>query len=292
VTGEPRPRVSSVHPPDDYIPPGRPPESAGAGAQDAYRQTRFLLDGDLDLFAQAMRLQLALVKDAYPSRYRTHALAAVLALWSRAYAHLADGMLLVSRGSYASTPPLARSAAELIAAQEGLRAGEMRLHDEWLAGTLAPDEEFKAFEIKLGRYFSGEVLATDAALRAVYRPASELSRPAFGASLLLVGPESNNNRLAVTFAEASFHLGWAEIGIGWLLALALRQAKVALDATEIIPAPEERRRAYEELERRIGEALGRHDRCRIEEVAQGNDIRYLVQNFRRGAGGTPRRILL
>jgi len=272
--------------------PGRPPESAGAGAQDAYRQTRFLLDGDLDLFAQAMRLQLALVKDAYPSRYRTHPLAAITALWSRAYAHLADAMLLATRGSYGSTLPLVRAAAELIAAQEGLRAGEMHLHNEWLASALAPDEEFKAFEFKLGRYFSGEVLASDPLLRSVYRPASELGRPAFGASLLLVGPESNNNRLAVTFAEASFHLGWAEISIGWLLALALRQAKVALDAPDIIPAPHERRAAYEDLEQRVRETLARHDRCRIEEVEQGNDRRYLVQNFRRGAGGTPRRILL
>ena len=78
MTGVPPQRVSPIGSPDEYVLPGRP-EAAGAGL-DAYRQTRFLLDGDLELFAAALNLQIGLVKDAYPSKHRSHNLAAIVAL--------------------------------------------------------------------------------------------------------------------------------------------------------------------------------------------------------------------
>ncbi len=147
VTQQPPQRVSPIHSPDAYAPLTRPPESAGEQAQDAYRQTRFVLGADLDLFADAMSLQLALVKDAYPSQYRTHSLAAIMALWSRSYSYLSDGVLLATRGSYPSTLPLVRAAAEAIAAQEGLRAEEMEMHHEWLANTLLPNEAVQGVRV-------------------------------------------------------------------------------------------------------------------------------------------------
>ncbi len=295
MTERPKPRVARIRPPKTYAPPSRPPESAGEAAQDAYRQTRFLLGNDLDLFADAMELQLKLVDEANPgtsSQYRTIDLAAISALWSRAYTGLADALLLVSRGSYPSALPLIRLTVELISAEEGLRAEEMDRHHEWLANTLQPDETHKAFEVHLGRYFAGGATASDEVLRAIYLPASDLARPAFGASLLLVGPESSNTRLMLSFADASFHQGWAEITLGWLLALAARQVKVIVDAESIFPVSEERQKAYETLQRRVDEALSRRDRCRIEEIMVGYDRRYLVHNFRRGSGGSPKRVLL
>jgi len=295
VTNRPSQRVARIRPPPQYVLPSRPPESAGEAAQDAFRQTRFILGNDLDLFAEAMELQLKLADDANPgtsSKYRTVELAAISALWSRAYTGLTDTLLLVTRGSYSSALPLVRTTAELIAAQEGLRAEEMELHHEWLANTLRPDETHKAFEFHLGRYFAGGVVASDDVLRAVYRPAADLARPAFGASLLQVGPETSNTRIVLNFADASFHLGWAEITIGWLLALAARQLRVVLDAEGIFPVSDEHRKAYESLQRRIDEALARRDRCRVEEIAEGYDQRYLVHNFRRGSSGSPKRILL
>ena len=295
MTNRPTQRVARIRPPQSYALPSRPPESAGEAALDAFRQTRFLLSNDLDIFAEAMELQLKLADDANPatsSKYRTHELAALSALWSRTYAGLADAMLLVSRGSYPSAVPLIRGNAELISAQEGLRAEEMDLHHEWLANTLRPDETQKAFEFHLGRYFAGGVTATDDVLRSVYRPASDLARPAFGASLLQVGPETSTTRIVLNFADASFHQGWAEITIGWLLALAARQVRVIVDAEGIFPVSEDRRKAYEALQRRVDEALARRDRCRIEEIVVGYDRRYLVHNFRRGSSGSPKRILL
>jgi hypothetical protein len=259
---------------------------------DAYRQTQFVLGGDLSLFAEAMNLQIRLVKDAYPSKYRTHALAAMIGLWSRTYFFLGDALLLTTRGSYPSALPLVRTACELIAAAEALRGGEMDEHSKWLFSTLAPDETFKAFEVELGRFFAGEVLAADPTLRAIYRPASDLGRPNFGATLLQVAPESNNLRLAIAFADASFHLGWAELILGWLLALAARQLRVIVDADTIFPISDEARVAHEALQHKVEAALARDDRCRVEEVEQGNNRRYLVHDFRRAASGAAKKILL
>lgn len=289
---EPPPqRVSPIGSPDEYTLPGRPAPAAST-VLDAYRQTQFILGGELALFAAALNLQIGLVKDAYPSRYRTHALAAIVPLWSRAFTYLGDALLLLTRGSYPSTLPLVRAAAEAIAAQEGLRGGEMEAHHDWLRGTLRPVEAFKAFEFALGRYFAGEPLASDPVLRAVYRPASDLGRPNFGASLLQVAPESNNTRLAIAFGDASFHLGWAEIVAGWLLALASRQLRTIVDAAPTFPISDERRVEYEAIEGRVDAALARSDRAAVQEVEDGSNRRYLLVNFRRTAGAAPKRVLL
>jgi hypothetical protein len=290
MTQPPPQRVSGIKGPDAYVPPSRPPESAGDKVQDAYRQTRFLLGGDLDLLHDLMTLQLVLVKDAYQARNAEAA--AMLGLWSRSYTYVSDAALLASRGSYASVLPLARAACECIAATEGLRAGEMPMHHEWMANTLKPDERFKAFEFQLGRYFAQEVVANDPLLRSVYRPAADLGRPAFGATLLQTGPESNNVRVALAFADPSFHQGWAEITLGWLLALAIRQLQVIVEAAPILPVADDRLQRYEALRRQVDEALSRDDRCRVEEVEDRGDRRYLVHNFRRSASSSPKKVLL
>ena len=287
----PSQRVSPISSPEDYVLPGRP-QRASEASLDAYRQSQFLLGPDLELFAEAMNLQLRLVKDAYPSKYRTHALAAIMALWSRSFSYLGDALLLTTRGSYMSTVPLVKATTEVIAAQEGLRSGEMEDHHRWLAETLRPDEAFKALEFKLGRYFAGSVLAGDALLGSIYRPASDIARPSFGVSLLQVAPESNNIRLAITFGDSSFHLGWAELILGWLLALGIRQIQVILDADDIFPISEELRADYEKLRARTEEALRRNDRCHLDEVQDGNDRRYLIHNFRRTSGASPKKVLL
>src|SRR5581483_12087746 len=121
MTNVPPQRVVPITAPEDYTLPSR---AEAPAAQDAYRQSQFILGADLELFERAMRLQLRLAKEAFPfSRNRTHQLTAIAGLWSRAYSYLTDALLLTLRGSYASTLPLVRAAAECIAAQEGLRGG-------------------------------------------------------------------------------------------------------------------------------------------------------------------------
>ena len=287
----PMQRVSAIPFPERYELPARP-EGASTPAQDAYRQTTFVLGDDLRLFEEGMNLQLRIVRDASHSSFRKHPYSALMGAWSRTYTSLADALVLAERGSYPSCPPIVRTACELIAAQHQLQAAEMPEYLEWLAGNFTPNAEHKAFEFGLGRYFAGETLAADERLRAVYRPASELGRPSFGATLLQVGPESNNRRLALRFGDTSFHLGWAEIVLGWLLALCERQLAVAVHAKGIFAIHDDTHEAFTDLATRTQETLARADRCSIEEVEEGKYKRYLVHNFRRATGAAPKKFLL
>jgi hypothetical protein len=284
-------RVSAIPLPERYALPPRPAEESPQ-VQDAYRQTLFSLGADLRLFEEGMNLQLAILAASSGSHFRTHAYAALVSLWSRTFSALADALLLTTRGSYGSALPLVRTACECVAAQRQLYAQEMDLYREWLLTTLRPHEEFRAFEFGLGHYFAGETLAADERLRSVYRPAADLARPNFGATTLITGPESNNLRLAYAFDDHAFHLGWAEIIMGWLLALCERQLHTAVHATDLFHVPAETHEAYRGFARWIDARLGDSARARIEEVTEDNFKRYLVHNFRRSAGAAPRRVLL
>jgi hypothetical protein len=284
-------RVSAVPLPDAYALPSLPKDAPQA-EQDAYRQTQFLLGDDLRLFAEGMELQLRIARDASPSAFRTHPYAALVGLWSRSYLALADALQLAVRGSYASCPVLVRGACEYIAAQHQLRAGEMEEFTSWLSEALRPDDVRKATDVGLGRYFAGETLAADERLRAVYRPASELGRPNFGATLLQVGPESNNIRLALVFGDISFHFGWAQIVLGWLLALCERQLAVAVHAKGVFPVHEDTHRAYADFAGRVDQVLHAADRSSIEEIDVDGQRRFLVHNFRRAPSGAAKKAVL
>jgi hypothetical protein len=70
-----------------------------------------------------------------------------------------------------------------------------------------------------------------------------------------------------------------------------RQVRLVIDADGIFPVTDERRTEYADLQRRV-EGLARSDRCRIDEVKDGSDVRYLVHDFRRTSGAAPKKILL
>jgi len=278
--------------PARYALPGKPDAGAAATVQDAYRQAQFVLGGDLRLFAEGMDAQLRILSDSSHSRYRTHVYAAVVGTWSRAYAALGDACLLVTRGSYAGVPNLVRSACELIAAEYQVKHEEMGEYVGWLLGHLQPDDTHKALDVGLGHYFAGTTLAADDMLRLVYRASSELGRPNFGATLLEVAPESNNLRLAYTFGDASFHVGWAEIELGWLLRLCERQLAVAVHMDDVLNVTPETHATYEAYRQRVDETLQHASRASIEEVDAEGGKRWLVHNFRRQPSGAPKKVLL
>ncbi len=284
-------RVSAIPFPERYELPGRP-QGATPQAEDAYRQTSFLLSGDLSLFLEGMNLQLAIVSASSGSKHRTQRLAAIQGLWSRVFVYLADAMLLVMRGSYPSVAPLVRAACECLAAERQLYTVEMDEFLAWLEGGLRPNASFKATDVGMGHFFAGGALADDERLRAVYKPASDLGRPNFGATLLQVGPESNNVRLALTFADAAFHIGWAQVTLGWLLALVERQLQAAVHMADVFAVSEETHRSYADFARRVNVALSEPTRCRIVEIEEDGYKRYLVENFRRAAAGAPKKYLL
>ncbi|MDP9238209.1 MAG: hypothetical protein M3P30_12580 [Chloroflexota bacterium] len=285
-------RVSGIDFPDSYALPGKPDDAAPAAVRDTYRQTQFALAKDLRLFAEGMEQQLRILHDSSHSRYRTHVYAAIVGAWSRAYTALGDAALLITRGSYGSVPNLVRSACELIAAEHQVQREEMAEFVAWMLGHLKPDEEHKAFDVGLGHYFAGTTLAADAELRLVYRTASDLGRPNFGATLLEVGPESNNTRLALSFADASFHFAWAEIELGWLLRLCERQIAVAAHMSDVLNITPETHEAYAGFASRVQETLVDVARGRIEEVESGGFKRWLISNFRRQPSGAPKKMLL
>lgn len=292
--GAPTPgqRVSGIEFPEAYALPGKPDSSASAAAQDAFRQTGFVLGKDLRLFARGMDLQLRILRDSAHSRHRTHAWAAVVGAWSRAYASLADACLLVTRGSYATVPNVVRSACELIAAAYQVKHEEMDEFAGWMLTHLKPHEAHKAFDIGLGHYFAGTTLAADEGLRLVYRAASDLGRPNFGATLMAVGPESNNARIALSFADASFHVAWAEIELGWLIRLCERQVAVAVHMPDVLNITQETHEAYAAYASEAEALLGDPGRARIEEVESEGFKRWLVHNFRRQPSGAPKKLLL
>lgn len=285
-------RVSGIPFPERYAPPGRPDDGAPAAAQDAFRQTGFVLAQDLRLFAEGMGIQLEILNASSHSRYRTHAYAAIVGTWSRFYSALADACLLVTRGSYASVPNLVRSACELLAAEYQVHADEMGEFIGWMLGHLRPDEARKAFDVGLGHYFAGSTLAADDHLRLVYRASSDLGRPNFGATLLAVGPESNNLRLAYAFADPSFHVAWAEIELGWLIRLCERQIAVAVHMPDVLNIDDAAHATYADYATRVDALLAAPSRASLEEVDVDGFKRWLVHNVRRQPSGAPKKYLL
>lgn len=278
------PKIAPYRFPERYQLPSRQGD-AQAAVQDAHRQTHFLLPSDLNLFERAMNLQLAIASAA---KKRTPEAAALLGLWSRAFSYLAAACDLLSRGSYPSCPPLLRAACDCIAAQRSLLAEGFSEYREWLATALGKDREHAASYVALGRYRAGSVLAQDERLGSAYRFLTDLSMPHFGSTLIQTGPDSSEQRLALAFADSVFHLGWAQLIAGWLLLLADAQIEAALSAPEL-KASDELQEEAERLRKEIREALEDPRRCRAEELADG---RRLVHNFRRAAGGAPKRVLL
>lgn len=291
TTPAPGHRISAIPFPPRYDLPGKP-EGAAPAAQDAYRQTSFLLRRDLSLFEEGMNLQVAIVAASSGSKYRTQQLAAVAGLWSRVFLYLADGCVLSTRGAYPSVLPLVRTACECLGAERQLHDAEIEEFLAWLEPSLRPNPAFKAVDVGLGPFFAGGALADDERLGAIYRAAGDLSRPNFGATLLQVGPESNNTRLALTFADAAFHIGWAEISLGWLLALAERQVNAVLEMQDVFEMSEEIRTAAADWSSRVQQLLTHPGRARIETVEEDGLRRYLVENFRRASSGAPKKYLL
>lgn len=264
-----------------------PPRPAGAApwVQDAYRQTSFLLADDLALFQQAMDVQLQAASAA--AKRRTPEAAALFGFWSRTFCHLADGCSLLCLGSYRSCPPVLRSACDCIAAQRALIRDGFGEYGDWLANAVTQDRERAAVHIDLGRFRAGSVLAEDDRLGLAYRALTELSMPHFGSTAFQVGAEISLQKLHLAFAEAGFHLGWAELIAGWLLLLCSAQLETIV-ASEHMGVTGETAEAARAVCDQIAAALSSERRCYVENAGDG----LLLHNFRRTPAGAPRRVLL
>ncbi|MHB8574088.1 MAG: hypothetical protein ACYDCQ_02030 [Dehalococcoidia bacterium] len=284
-------RISPVLFPEAWALPARP-EQGPPAALDAARQTEFLLKSDLRLLHDGMNLQLRVVAETYPSKFRTPRSAVFQLYWSRVFHYLSDAAALVTRGSYVGVSPLVRTACECIAAAGQLAGAELFEFELFMERALKPNERFHATDIGRGSYHAGGLLASNEQLGLVYRTSTELARPHFGATLIEVAPESNMQKLAVTFADQAFHFGWAQLELGWVISLCAVMLRMAAEIGDVLGTSVETRDAIEVYLTRSEKSLAAPDRCRIEEVEEDFERRFLVSNFRRQASGAPRKLLL
>jgi hypothetical protein len=287
VTGQPAPRLSRAilaSFPKEYSLPAKP-SRAGAQVLDAHRQSGFLLGDDLALFERAMDLQLSLV--AANAKVRGVRAAAMFSLWSRTFTSLADACTLMSQGSYASCPPLARVALDAIAVQRSLIANGFDDYEQWYHHAVTQDRDHAAVRIDTGHYKAASVLVSDERLGALYRLLMDLSLPHFGSTLFLAAPETSLQKVPVAFADNSFHLGLAQLITGWLLLLAGEQLTTAF-ASGAFDASDELRAANDALQHAISKTLDDTRRCYVEHAGE----RWIIHNFRRGPAGQPKRIIL
>jgi hypothetical protein len=270
--------------PERYELPGRPSGGA-ATAQDAYKQSQFLLADDLRVFESAMNLQIRIAVEN--RKARTPPAAGMLMLWSRTFSLLADACALMCSGSYASCAPLLRTALDCVACQRALSASNFAEFEEWFGHAVSQDREHQALAIDLGRYRAGSVLAEDERLGEAYRLLTDLAMPHFGTTMLEIAPDSGLQKAVMAFGDNAFHLGWAELTSGWLLLLADSQLGT-FDSQGSLMIPADCRTSAKGVTAEIGERLSNSRRCRVESV----DGRFLFHNFRRSPSGQPRRILL
>ncbi|MCK9486873.1 MAG: hypothetical protein M0R73_09295 [Dehalococcoidia bacterium] len=284
-------RVAGMRVPEGWRLPGKPAD-LGEAAEDAWRQTGFLCGQELRLIEAGLDLQARLAASGYQPSARSMTMAAFASLWSRAFLCTSDAVALVRRGGYQSALPLVRQAVEFVGAQRGI-GDEM---DEWRRFTheaYGRHAETRSTEVGLGNYFSGESIAGDQHLRLIYKAASDLGRPNLGPTALFAAAEANHTRYPLIFADQAFHLGWAQVILGWALRVNAAQMHLALHLGQHFPASDDVRAQAAEHVRAVESLLAAPDRGRLEEwVDEHGRRRHLLVEFKRRPGDASQRVLL
>lgn len=283
--------IPRVAPPRVFPGATRAAKPPAGGPVDAHRQTSFVLGAEADLVVEGLVAEGSVAEASTGAKLRTQQLASALGLWSRAWLSRLQALHAVEWGNYVGAVTLIRSAADYQAAQIYLlRQGSA----EWLMwleqGGIALAPEDHATEYRLHAFRAAEVLAAHPILGPLYRTVMDLSMPHFGATLLLAGSESTPERVAITFGDRDFHLGLAELCLGWLLQLHVAQAGALIEFADVFGVQD--RVTLENLARRCEEVAARRDRCAVEAVERDGMKRYLVHNWRRRPGSAATRLLL
>ncbi|MEX0784629.1 MAG: hypothetical protein WD557_18495 [Dehalococcoidia bacterium] len=268
----------------------KPPADA-AGSPDAYRQTQFVLDADVDLVLRGLQLEAAVAEASSDAKHRTQTMVAALGLWSRAWLARQQALHAAQWGNYVAAIPLLRAAADYQASGlYVLRDGGVEWQ-QWLDDggiSLAPDQH--ATEYRLHAFRAAEVLAAHEILGPIYRVAMDLSMPHFGATLLLAGNASDPARVAMTFGDRDFHVGLAEICLGWAIMLSVAALEAATEFDTTFNIPDSGALAKYGADARL--AASREDRARIDTIDRNGERRYLITNWRRRPGDAREKILL
>lgn len=276
------PRVSG-HP----APAPRPP--AGTPESDAYRQTTFLFGTEVEAVLRALALEGATAEASAAARYRKPATAVALAFWSQSWLARLEALHAVQWGRYPPAVTLVRAAADAQAAMQAVVESSDEAVLDWASRGIALRPDLHALEFRLEPARSGEQLARDAELGTVYREATVFAIPSYAGALLLEGGDSNTERLVLSFGDVGFHLGLAELSLGWLLRLCGRQLAAVERYGRFAPVQGEHAAKVHDA---IRTALARGDRCRMERVEVEGIERWLVHSWRRQPGTPAKRFLL
>jgi len=288
---DPPQRVSGMRVLPGWALPGKP-EGLDDVEEDAWRQTGFVCAEEWRLLEGNLDLQARLAATGYQMAARTMTMAAYASLWSRAFLLLSDAAALLRRGAYQSAIPLLRSAVEMVAAQRGI-TGEMDEWRRWTHEAYGRHEPTRSVEVGLGQYFSGESIASDPHLRLIYRAASDLARPNFGPTALFTADGASHERYPLVFADRAFHLGWAQLLLGWALRTGAAQLHEALHLAQHFPADAALRAESVAHARAAEAALDAPGRCHAEEWEDPRGRRRIIlADFRRKPSDAPGRILL
>ena len=265
------------------------PPMAAAGSADAYRQTSFVLDAEVDVVVDGLNREGAAAEASSGAKFRTQRMASALGLWSRSWLARLQALHALQWGNYAAATPLIRTAADHQAAMVALLRSDAAEWDEWLeAGGIAISAEHHATEFRLHAFRSGETLAVHPILGPVYRVSTDFSLPHFGSTLLAAGAESAPGHISMTFGDRDFHVGMAELHLGWLLELGIALADTLVEFEGVFtPTPE-----LTSWRERAAAIAANPSRCRVEQLDVDGERRYLVHNWRREPRSAPKRILL
>ncbi len=268
----------------------KPPAEA-AGSADAYRQTTFVLREEIELVLDGLNLEGAIAEASSGAKYRKQPMAAALGLWSRAWLSRLEALHAVEWGNYAAAVTLVRAAADYQAAALYILRTRAAEWQEWLdSGGIGPAPDQHATEFRLHVFRAAEVLAAHEILGPIYRTAMDLSLSHFGSTLLVAGNESGPDRVLMTFGDRDFHLGLAELHLGWLALLGIAQVDALREFEGVFAIADPGR--LDAWRASAGKLIARRDRCRVDTIERDGEKRYLVHEWRREPRGAPKRLLL
>ena len=289
--GPPRQRISPITFPSETPALAKPRDDEPQVRRDAFRETSFALPLDLRWLNDAFTLQRKIVEQSYGSSFRNRRYASALIFWSRVYSAGLEARTLTARASYSAALPLLRAMMEWLGAEQAVVGDEQVEFEDWLRDAWSNNQEHHATEIGMGQYMAGQQIAMAPETADAYRAVSELSRSHFGASALLSADGSHDKRFLVNWSDEAFHLGWAQLLIGWQIVIQDRQCRFAV-GSGLFGVESEDRQEYQRLHRQTQSLLEDARRCKASWIVDNGRQRLLIENYRRQPSGAPKRILL
>ncbi|MCY4617930.1 MAG: hypothetical protein OXD50_05160 [Chloroflexi bacterium] len=289
--GPPRQRISPITFPSETPVLAKPRDDEPQVRRDAFRETSFALPLDLRWLNDAFTLQRKIVEQSYGSSFRNRRYASALIFWSRVYSAGLEARTLTARASYSAALPLLRAMMEWLGAEQAVVGDEQVEFEDWLRDAWSNNQEHHVTEIGMGQYMAGQQIAMAPETADAYRAVSELSRSHFGASALLSADGSHDKRFLVNWSDEAFHLGWAQLLIGWQIVIQDRQCRFAV-GSGLFGVESEDRQEYQRLHRQTQSLLEDNRRCKATWIIDNGRQRLLIDNYRRQPSGAPKRILL